>query len=423
MAPPKKKKSGRSGHQRPPTGFAQVRQNLPRITVVTPSFNQGKYIQRTIESVLGQGYPNLDYVVMDGGSTDETIDILKRYEGKLRWISEKDKGQSDAINKGFRMATGDIVAWLNSDDMYLPGSLEIIGEYFAAHPETMMVYGEGYILDEYDNIKSRFPFTEPKFDLWKLIYFGDYILQQTTFYRKQIFESISVLDEGMRYVMDWDLFIRIGKRFRIDYLPEYLGSIREHGEAKTTVGGTERFREIRELIRKHGVKRYSLSYFNYAWDTYGKLWFPTVTGGPNGIDHRGASVILKRIMMLLFNSLSKRLQQGLYEDGWIGKRAMIVLPNLNPDERKKRIVIDGETVIPNVPLSVRLCINRKVSRVFLVSEVGQFRLELDFSEAQIEHDCYHIEVECNKAFSPADIGVNSDTRLLAFVLKDAFVQA
>ena len=242
---------------------------LPKITIVTPSFNQGKFIERTIKSVLSQNYPNLEYIVVDGGSTDETLDILKKYEKHLRWISEQDTGQSEAINKGFRMATGEIVAWLNSDDTYLPNALKTVGQYFAGHPDVMMVYGEGYIIDENDNRKRRFPFTEPKFDLWKLIYYSDYILQQATFFRRSTFETIALLNEDLHYGMDWDLFIRIGKRFPVEYIPEYLACIREHGEAKTSVGGRKRFRELVGIIRNHGQLRYPQSYINYAWSTYG----------------------------------------------------------------------------------------------------------------------------------------------------------
>ena len=127
-------------------GIAPVRKG-PLVSIVTPSYNHGRYIEETIQSVLNQDYPNLEYLVIDGGSSDNTVEILKKYEGRLTWISEKDRGQADAINKGFRMANGEILAWLNSDDTYLPGAVQHSVRYLEAHSEVAMLYGEGYHID------------------------------------------------------------------------------------------------------------------------------------------------------------------------------------------------------------------------------------------------------------------------------------
>jgi len=239
----------------------------PRITIVTPSFNQGRFIEETIQSVLRQNYENLEYLVMDGGSTDETLSILKRYEGRLQWWSEKDRGQADAINRGFRMATGEILGYINSDDIYEPGAFEKVASYFADHPDTGMVYGEGYLMAEDGSRKRRFPATESAYDLWRLIHVWDYILQQSTFIRRSLVDRLGYLDESLHYGLDWDLWIRAGKVSKVGYIPEYLGTLREYDSAKSFAGGFSRIKELYRIVRAHTGKRWPApSIFIYASD-------------------------------------------------------------------------------------------------------------------------------------------------------------
>ena len=390
----------------------------PSISIITPSFNQGQFIERTIRSVLDQNYLRLEYIVIDGGSTDGTIDILKRYEPRIRWISEKDTGQSNAINKGFQMAKGEIVAWLNSDDTYLPGALAAVGRFFSEHPDVMMVYGEGYIIDETDGIKCRFPFTEPKFDLWKLIYYGDYILQQSSFLRRSVFDAVDLLNESLHYGMDWDLFIRIGKRFRVGYIPKYIGCIREHGLAKTSVGGKERFKELVGIIRRHGVLRYPPAYFNYMWDAYGRKITDEETQR-NTISRRRGSLldVLKRIVRAALSRFTFGFEQGYYGDGWVGKRAMIVIPNFEPDLGDKQLSIAGEVHAPNVPLWLSFRVNRKAVLRHKAKEAGAFALTVPVPVAPKNSDSYHVEIASSRTFVPRHLGINSDPRALGFLLK------
>jgi glycosyltransferase involved in cell wall biosynthesis len=390
--------------------------DLPSITIVTPSFNQGKFIERTIQSVIGQQYPNLEHIVVDGGSTDETLSILKSHEDSLRWISEKDSGQSEAINKGFRRATGEILGWLNSDDTLLPDALLKVGRHFADHPDVMMVFGEGYMIDENDTIKSRFPFTEPKFDLWKLIYYGDYILQQSTFFRKSVFDSIPLLDESLHYGMDWDLFIRIGKRFRVDYLPEYLGCIREHGEAKTSTGGRRRFEEILGLVRKHGYLRYPPAYFNYGWDTMEK----SSAASGSSLWSRMWTVLMKFAKWIgqkLLPLYLKRIEQGLYADGWVGKNARLVLPNLEPGEKNKHLSIKGEVTGPTVPQRIQILVNNRKIHRFDAKKPGTFEMTVGLPEEVCSADSYHVTIRSSKAFVPSRQGGSADNRELGFLLR------
>jgi len=162
--------------------------NLPKISIVTPSFNQGQYIEETILSIVNQNYPNLEYIIIDGGSTDNTVEIIKKYEKHLAyWVSEKDKGQSEAINKGFRKATGDIVCWINSDDFFMPGSLLKVGERFAKDNSLDLLNGHCLLIDEHSNILSNhFILKQKKWYAESLINGGVYILNKTSFLNAEL---------------------------------------------------------------------------------------------------------------------------------------------------------------------------------------------------------------------------------------------
>jgi glycosyltransferase involved in cell wall biosynthesis len=207
-----------------------INKATPLISVVTPSYNQGRYIEDTIQSVLNQEYPNIEYIVVDGGSTDNTIEILKKYEDKLKWISEKDEGQTDAISKGFNMAKGDILGWLNSDDAYLPDAVNAVVKHFHDCPGTGMVYGKSHLTDETGNIISNYP-TEP-FDYKRLARFN-FIAQPSVFFRKETYMAAGGVDRNLHYIMDYDLWLRIAKKYRIDFLPHFISNFRLHAGSKT----------------------------------------------------------------------------------------------------------------------------------------------------------------------------------------------
>ncbi len=251
---------------------------MPTISIVTPSFNQGEFIEETIRSVLSQDYPCIEYIVIDGGSTDNTLEILGKYKDRLTWISEPDKGQADAINKGFRKAKGEILCWLNSDDLYEAGAVRRAVEYLFDNPDTMMVYGAGNEIDGNGNFLRRFP-TLKEFDLSKLIHVCDYILQPATFFRKTVFDEIDMLDTELRWCMDWDLWIRIGGHFRVSYIDYVVANSRVYADTKTRSGGMDRLKEIVSVMRKYGSKKYPLGFFIYGEDsleTVAKQRFPIV---------------------------------------------------------------------------------------------------------------------------------------------------
>ena len=235
--------------------------DVPLVTVVTPSFNQARFIRQTIESVLMQSYPRLEYLVMDGGSTDETRAILESYGDRLAWVSEPDRGQTDAINKGWRRARGTIVAYLNSDDTYLPGAIEKAVAGLGAHPEAGAVYGEGYHVDEVGRVIDRYP-TEP-FDMSRLAA-TCFICQPTVFVRRDIVERLGYLDGSLGYCMDYDLWIRLARIARFVYLPEYLATTRLHADAKTLAQRASVHEEILRTVHRHFGRVTSQWVYGYA---------------------------------------------------------------------------------------------------------------------------------------------------------------
>ena len=229
--------------------------DVPKVTIVTPSFRQGKYIGKTIGSILGQQYPNLEYFVQDGGSKDETVDILRSCHNQLSgWESSPDDGQSHAINLGFSRGTGDIMAWINSDDLLLPGAIHAVVEYFNLHPEVDVVYGDRLLIDENDFNIGRWIL--PGHDS-NVLSWADYVPQETLFWRSRVWREIGgQVDENFKFAMDWDLLIRFreaGARFA--HLPRFLGAFRIHHTQKTTAAISETGYQEMDAIRARLIGR------------------------------------------------------------------------------------------------------------------------------------------------------------------------
>ena len=206
--------------------------DLPLVTIVTPSFNQARYIEATIQSVVGQDYPNIEYLIVDGGSTDGTVDIIKKYEGRISWwVSEQDKGQTDAINKGFNRANGQILAWLNSDDTYEPGAVAQALQYLLEHPEVGMVYGDCNFIDEEGRVIGRFASAQTDYRLLRQGYV--HIPQQTMFFRADLWKQVGPLDPSFYFAMDYDLWTRLAARTALKYVPQAWANFRLHTSGKT----------------------------------------------------------------------------------------------------------------------------------------------------------------------------------------------
>lgn len=236
-----------------------------RVGVVMPSLNQARFIRQAIESVLAQTYLHLELFVVDGGSTDGTLDILESFGTQVRWVSRPDNGQSDAINRGLSVMDADIVSWLNSDDLLSPGAVDAVVEAFDAHPDAQFVYGRGWIIDEDGNIMQDAGVLP--FDRWKLIHQRNFIQQPSCFFRKQILEQAGVVDETLHYIMDWELWIRFS-RFPCLYLDRYLSANRTYATNKTESGGLRRWREIRTVVRR---------YTNVGWPPVLTLYLLEIT--------------------------------------------------------------------------------------------------------------------------------------------------
>lgn len=235
---------------------------IPRICVITPSFNQGRFIQRTIDSVLSQNAESLEYHVIDGGSTDETVDILRRHEGHLTWVSEKDQGLPDAINKGIRTSSAPIIGWLNSDDIYYAGTLNKVLEFFEQNPDIGVVYGDANHIDAEDRFIERYP-TEPwNFERLKDICF---ISQPAAFVRRSVFERYGLMDLSIKQSQDYELWLRLGKQgVRFGYLPHLLSATRLHDEAFTIRSRLKCHHDVNRIMIRHFGRVPDKWIFNYA---------------------------------------------------------------------------------------------------------------------------------------------------------------
>jgi hypothetical protein len=233
----------------------KVPRNAPRISIVTPSYGQAAFIERTIRSVLDQSYPDLEYFIQDGGSRDGTVEILRRYEGRLSgWQSVPDDGQSCAINLGMANTTGEIMAWLNSDDVLLPGALAYVANYFEKHPDVDVVYGHRILIDENDKQIGRWilPAHDDQVLSW-----ADFVPQETLFWRRRLWDKVGGrIDESFRFAMDWDLLLRMrNASAKFVRVPRALGAFRIHTQQKTSAVISQIGFEEMDRLRTRALSR------------------------------------------------------------------------------------------------------------------------------------------------------------------------
>ncbi|MCB1154914.1 MAG: glycosyltransferase [Deltaproteobacteria bacterium] len=245
-----------------------------KFSIITPSFNQADYLERTLESIHSQqGDFELEHIVMDGGSTDGSVAILERWADKLDFVSEKDEGQSDALNKGFAKATGDVVAWLNSDDVYKPGALDAVARYFDERPETDWLCGQCVIIDEHDAEIRRGITAYKNFWLRRYSYSAllveNFISQPATFFRRDLLEQVGPIDKTLYYAMDYDLWLRFARVSEPGILQRDLAAFRFYTAAKTGGAFKKSLWEAHTISRRHARQsgRPFLAFLNY-WIYY-----------------------------------------------------------------------------------------------------------------------------------------------------------
>jgi glycosyltransferase involved in cell wall biosynthesis len=245
----------------------------PLVSIITPSYNQARFLEQTIQSVLSQNYPNLEYIIVDGGSTDGSLDIIKQYTHRLTWwVSEPDQGQTDAINKGFAHARGEIFAWLNSDDTYLPGAIVEAVDFTLAHPEAALVYGNANLIDEQGKIIGHFPSRQT--DLRKLLRGSVHIPQQAAFFQSRFWHQVGPLDPSFHFAMDYDLWVRLAKCAPIIHVPRFWANFRLHSEGKSVALDDRCYPEMIRVYRREYGERISLLEFRWRIRQITYAWLP-----------------------------------------------------------------------------------------------------------------------------------------------------
>jgi glycosyltransferase involved in cell wall biosynthesis len=248
-------------------------QKWPRISVVTPSYNQGQFLGECITSVFRQNYPDLEFIIIDGGSTDESVHIIKENEAYLTfWCSEPDEGQADAINKGLRRATGELVAWLNADDFYLPDALMRVAQAYQQNPHASFYFGDGLRVDENGaSLSGFFPEGQIGFSLQALIYGLNCLLQPATFINRAKLIEINYLNPTLHYGLDTDLWIRLAQHTPPSPVTAVLAASREYDRTKTAIGSFKRVEELRQIAEKYGGVAMTPGTLCYFLDTLHRL--------------------------------------------------------------------------------------------------------------------------------------------------------
>lgn len=403
-------------------------EEMPLVSIITPSYNQGEFIKATIESVLNQDYPNIEYIVMDGGSNDTTVEILKSYGDRIRWVSEKDKGQADAVNKGIKQAKGKIIGWLNSDDTYLEGAVSKMVNYYREHPNTDMVYGEGWYTDKQGKITERY-LTE-KYNRNRLAEMC-IICQPTAFFTKEFVEKVGMLDVEHQLSMDYELWMRMATYGKIAYIPEYIATSRMYEENKTLSRRKEVYEETCKAVKKHyeyvpitwidGYADYlaeGTRGLKFYWEDF-RLFVRFNISNPTYCV-RGLKTICRSRLggYIRLRRREKFTQQ--YPDKWLSKE---YITSINMKDTSGKIKISG---VYNWPLQNKLMIDmylddKKIGKI-TIDKLGEFQEYIEIPRCDRTNGNKKLKLVMNKTFCPARIAQSPDQRELSFMLEGISVE-
>ncbi|MBI5444815.1 MAG: glycosyltransferase [Deltaproteobacteria bacterium] len=388
----------------------------PLVSIVVPSFRQAAFLRTAIDSILSQGYAPLEVLALDGGSEDGSREILESYGDRIWFRSERDGGQCQAINEGFRRSRGEIVAWLNSDDFYYPGAVAHAVEVLGRNPGAALVYGEGNLVAEDGSVLWRFPETVP-FDLWRLANHSDYILQPTVFFRRDALFECGLLAEDLNWGLDWELWIRLGKRFPFCYTGQVLAASRIYGATKTATGGYRRLAEIVKILRRHGVSGLSPAAVSHAIITVVRKFCGNAELITPEVMTASVPGRLRTVVSPLVEGTERSLRrwlqnvQGLWRDGLVGKRGRLWVPS---DGSACRLGIEGK----NLDLAGQRVELRTAGRTASTGSLGpgeSFRLELPVPAGNVP---VRAELACAATVEVPPLDPRLGPRRAGFVLAD-----
>ena len=384
----------------------------PLVTIVTPSLNQGRFLGETIASILGQDYPHLEYLIQDGGSTDESAAVAAAFGDRLTWISERDTGQSNAINRALHRARGEIVGWVNADDVLLPGAITTIVEAATRRPDAGLYFGDGELIDEHGCLLQRIAVPNP-LPLWDLVHHTFPIVQPAAFFRRAVFERVGGLQEDLSYTMDWDLVIRLAKLAPFEYVPAALARQRIHGGTKTATGGFQRYREILSILRRHGRRRIpsgALVYGVELAESALRHVFPSASGRSSAeIASAGGDRFATARAWI--NWRIRLANQAWYPDGWARQRVHCLVRR-----NGGTLCVAGE-LPESGPLRHQTLSVSAEGRELLRRRIGTGPFELRMPAPTGGADgCLEVEVRASDVFVPERAGLGSDRRALAYRL-------
>lgn len=391
---------------------------LPLVTIVTPSYNQGRFIERTIQSVLSQNYPHLEYLVLDGGSRDETVDILKKYSHRLRWVSRKDRGQSDAINQGLKAANGEILAYLNSDDTYTPGAIRRAVAHLVSHPTCDLVYGNGWHIDDEDRYLEPYP-TEP-FDAERLAS-RCFICQPTAFWRRGLHDKIGYFDEEVHFVMDYEFWMRAAKVARIAMLDEYQANSRMWEDNKTLGSRAKHLRQSLDVVHRHYGK-VPLHWINaYVDFVISRRHYPPPAKLARRLRAMDRAFLRQRVQAR-YNGWGEVSAQWVlpgggapregYGDGWMARvleRRLV----LTTETRRVRIAGDMPGWPGPQPPHLRVYAEREALGELAVPGIGPFSADFGLPAEIINEKEIRIRLVASRTFIPARHNGGEDDRRLS----------